>query len=170
MNRFRSVHTIIFSKPIKIKSPYIHYCKTVIIIRGDLFLIKRSLPGILSGLIIFIILLFVFIVPNFQNNDFNEQLIQKVSNGESADILIPQIENQSIYEKQNLTYTVNQRICNINKWGNGTLASQTDYMYETRHYKKINLRNQNYKILRIEYAKREISKEEFLQEITDLNY
>jgi len=60
---------------------------------GDLLLIKRNLPGILSGLIIFIILLFVFVIPNFQNNDFNEQLIQKVSNGVPADELIPQIVN-----------------------------------------------------------------------------
>ena len=133
-------------------------------------MIKRNLPGILSGLIIFIILLFLFVIPNYQDNDFNGQLIQKVSNGESADELIPQIENQSIYEKQHLIYSVNQRIFNINKWGNGTLASQTDYMYETHHYIKINLRNQNYKVIRIEYAKREISKEEFLKEIKDLNY
>jgi len=133
-------------------------------------LIKRNLPGILSGLIIFIILLFVFVIPNFQNNDFNEQLIQKVSNGVLADELIPQIVNQSIYDEQNITYTMNQRIFNINKWGNGTVASQTDYIYETRHYNKINLRNQNYKLVRIEYAKHEISKEEFLQKINDLNY
>jgi hypothetical protein len=133
-------------------------------------LIKENLPGILSGLIVFIVLLFVFIIPNSQNDDFNEQLIQKVSNGEPAELLIPQIENQSIYEQKNLTYTVNQRVFNINMWGNGTLASQTDYMYETRHYQKINLRNLNYKEVRIQYAKKEISKDEFLQKINELNY
>jgi hypothetical protein len=133
-------------------------------------LIKESWPGILGGSIIFLILLFVFMYPIFQVHDFNEQLIQKVDQGEPAGVLIPIIDSRYIEENNELNNDVNKHVLNINMWGNGALASETDYKYDTDHYSKIKKRNLDYKELRTEFAKREISQEEFLNKINALNY
>jgi hypothetical protein len=133
-------------------------------------LIKERWPGILGGLIIFIILIFIFVYPLFQNNDFNQELIKSVENGEPSEVMIPQIENKYREENRELIKNVNKHIMNINMWGNGLLASETDYMFDKGHYQKIKKQILETKKLRIEYSKREISKEDFLNKIDALQY
>lgn len=123
---------------------------------------KRALLGILGGLIVLVIIL-SFIL--YGNSDFDSQLIDQVDKGVPAEKLIPQIDK----ETQNMQTDAKRRFESVvmdrKYWGNGDLASPEDYQYYTTSYTIEMNAISNYDSARKKFARREITKEQFLEEI-----
>jgi hypothetical protein len=123
---------------------------------------KRALLGIACSLTISIVIL-SFII--YGNSDFDEQLIHQVDEGVPAEKLIPQIDE----ETQKLQTDAKRRLLSIvmdkKYWGNGDLASPDDFQYYTTGYVTEMDVISNYDSARKKFARREITKKQFLQEI-----
>lgn len=124
---------------------------------------KGILLGIIGGLAVFIVLVSFIIISNY--SDFDVQLIEQVDDGVPANELMLQIEK----ETENLKYKVRKRfesnVMDKKYWGNGNLASTNDYQYYSQNYQnEIKMINE-YDNVRKKFAKKEISKDEFIYQI-----
>ena len=128
---------------------------------------KGTLIGSVSGLIIFICIILIFV---YSHSDFNQELISSVSDGVSAEELIPQIQKE--HEKQCLKSenNLNSRLMDIKMWGNGELASDSYYDFYTHNYEQELIFYDDLEVIRIKYVRREISEEEFLDSLKNLNF
>jgi len=128
---------------------------------------RGILIGSISGLAIFIVLILVIIS---SHSDFNQNLISSVAAGTPAEQLIPQIEKQHEIECEDAKNSLNSRMMSMDQWGNGDLASDSYSDFYTQNYQQeINYYN-DLENLRIKFAKRQISKYEFLNEIESKNF
>lgn len=124
---------------------------------------KGVLLGIIGGLAVFIVLVSFIIISNY--SDFDVQLIEQVDDGVPANELMLQIDK----ETENLKYKVRKRfesnVLDKKYWGNGNLASTNDYQYYSQNYQnEIKMINE-YDNVRKKFAKKEISKDEFIYQI-----
>lgn len=124
---------------------------------------KGILLGIIGGLAVFIVLVSFIIISNY--SDFDVQLIKQVDDGVPANELMLQIDK----ETENLKYKVRKRfesnVMDKKYWGNGNLASTNDYQYYSQNYQnEIKMINE-YDNVRKKFAKKEISKDEFIYQI-----
>ena len=98
------------------------------------------------------------------NSDFDQQLIEEVDKGVPADKLIPQInkETKKLIKNAQSHYQYNVLNKNFEK---GNLASKSDYeAYLAEYENEMNMISK-YDAARKKLARREITKEQFLQEI-----
>ncbi len=126
------------------------------------YLGKRALLGILGGLIILVVTLSIIL---YSDSDFDAQLIDQVDKGVPAEELIVQIDEETLIMQRNAKKRLESVVMDKKYWGNGDLASPTDYQYFTTFYiTEMNVIS-NYDGVRKKFARREITKEQFLQEI-----
>jgi hypothetical protein len=125
-------------------------------------LIKGKLPGIIGGLAVFLIILSMI---TYLNSDFDGELIQSSDNGIPAEKLIPKIDTETDKLKLNANRRFLSYVMDSKVWGNGSLVSKNDYEYYTEMYEKEMKVILEYENARKKFAKREITKEQFLQEI-----
>jgi hypothetical protein len=123
---------------------------------------RGLLLGIIGGILIFIISL-SFII--YSNSDFDTQLINQVNGGVSANILIPQIDNETEKMIINVDRRYKAVVMDRKYWGNGDLASSEDFQYYSENYENDLKMISGLTEIRKRYARREIDKDEFLQSI-----
>jgi hypothetical protein len=124
---------------------------------------KGRILAISCSILIFLILLsFIF----YSHSDFDQQLISQVDEGVPAEKLIPQIDKETTELKLKAKKRLESIVMDKKFWGNGTFTPQSDYVDYTENYQKEMELINKYDTTRKAYAKREISKEEFLENIT----
>jgi hypothetical protein len=117
---------------------------------------KGAILGVFSGLIVFIVaLVFILLV----NSDFDQQLINQVNSGIPSEELIPQIDK----ETQKMNKNAEKRLAS--KTVQKNLVSQMDAQSYVQDYKDEMKIISQYENARKKFAKREITKEQFLNDI-----
>lgn len=120
---------------------------------------KGLILGIIGGIIVFVIaLIFIF----YYNSDFDQQLIDQVDNGVPADKLIPQIDKETENMKDKAVNHLSEPI-------NKNLNQNSSIQYQKGYEAEMNVISQ-YDDARKKFARREISKDEFLKEIQTPKY
>jgi hypothetical protein len=115
--------------------------------------------GISGGLIVFIIALILIF---YNNSDFDQKLINQVDTGVPADKLIPQIDKETQNMKDKAVNHLSEPI-------NKNLNPNSSIVYQKGYEAEMNVINQ-YDDARKKFARREISKDEFLKEIQTPKY
>lgn len=110
--------------------------------------------GVVGGICVFLVSL--LIIMNF-STDFDEQLIDQVDNGVSANKLTPQIYEQDKNMKLNAQKRLKSNV--LNK------PSTEDYNRYGEEYSSEVKMISNYTQARIKFVNRETTKDEFLNEI-----
>ena len=128
---------------------------------------KGIIIGPLSGLAIFIIMIMVIF---YSHSDFNQNLINSVDSGTPSDQLLPEIYQEHYKECMNAKSYLYSHTMDMNMWGNGDLASDSFYNYYTKNYEQEVDYYNKLEDIRIKYVERQISKEEFLNEIELNNF
>lgn len=123
---------------------------------------RGILLGSLSGLGIFIVMILVIF---YFHSNFDQNLISSVESGTPTDQLLTQIYQENYNECMNAKYYLNSHTMEMNMWGNGELASDSYYNYYTINYNQQVDYYNKLKDIRIKFAERQISKEEFLNSI-----
>ena len=116
---------------------------------------KGLILGISGGIIVFIIALMLIM---FNNSDFDQQLINQVDNGVPTDKLIPEIDKETEKMKQNAQRRLESNVINKNINKNDSESYMQSYKDEMKMISE-------YDDARKEFAKREITKEQFLNDI-----
>jgi hypothetical protein len=125
----------------------------------DNFLERPTLLGLIGGAAVFIIIL-IFIILNHAN--FDQQLIDKVAEGVPAEKLIPEIDAETDNLKSIARARLETVVNDQKYWGNGELATTKEYVAYTTGY-EFELRIiSDYDTARKKFARREITKREFL--------
>jgi hypothetical protein len=125
---------------------------------------RGILLAIAGSILVFVIILAVVF---YSHSDFDQQLIEQVDSGVPAGKLIPQI-NQ---ETKKLTINAQKRYQSnvVNKMNendeHGNLESKNDYKYYQDLYENEMKMISDYDAARKKFVRREITKEQFLQEI-----
>ena len=88
-----------------------------------------------------------------------------MNDGVSADILIPQIDNETAKMMINVDRRYKAVVMDRRYWGNGDLASSEDFQYYSENYENDLKMISGLSEIRKKYARGEIDKEEFLQSI-----
>ncbi len=101
----------------------------------------------------------------YSHSDFDEQLIHQVDEGVPAEKLVPQINKKTLDMQTNAKRRLVSVVMDKKYWGNGDLASPADYEYYITGYITEMDVILNYDNARKKFARREITKEQFLQEI-----
>jgi len=128
----------------------------------EVFLERGTLLGVIGGLIVFICI-FSYII--YDHSDFDGQLIQQVDNGVPAEKLIPQINEETAKLQTSAKRRLESFIMDKKNWGNGDLVSPKEFSYNIQYYESEMKVISEYDGIRKKFAKREITKEQFLQEI-----
>jgi hypothetical protein len=121
---------------------------------------RGALLAIIGSVTVFsIVLAFMF----YNQSDFDQRLIDQVDKGMPAEKLIPQIDK----ETEKLIANAQRRYSKVvdKNFENGNLASKNDYESYTEVYEKEMMMISEYDTARKKFARREITKEQFLQEI-----
>jgi len=127
---------------------------------------KNNWLGIIGGLLVF---LFILSYTIYLNSNFDQQLINDVDNGVPANKLLPKIDKETDKDELKIKERINSHIMSTKMWGNGSLAVKDDYsQYELIYYNQVKAVLEHEKV-REQFAKREISKEQFLIEIKEYN-
>ena len=106
----------------------------------------------------------------YSHSDFNQQLISSVDSGIPADQLLPLIYQEHYKECLNAKSYLESHTMDMSLWGNGDLASDSYYAYYTKNYEQeLNYYNK-LETMRIKFAERQISKEEFLNKVETKNF
>lgn len=122
--------------------------------------------GLISGFIIFSILL---IVLWNSTSSFDEELIQRVDRGVSAGNLMLDIEEERENERYDAKKRLESNVMDVEMWGHGDLTSEYDLKYYMDVYNgETQIIDENARVRR-EFVRGNISKEEFLEEMDDLN-
>jgi|GEM_PF-1312311 len=122
--------------------------------------------GLISGFIIFSILL---IVLWNSTSSFDEVLIQRVDRGVPAEDLTLDIEEERENERYYAKKRLETKVMDVEMWGHGDLASEYDLKYYMDVYNGETQIIDDHARVRREFVRGEISKEEFLEEVDDLN-
>ena len=120
---------------------------------------KGILFGIIGGIIIFAVLLAIVW---YKNSDFDQQLIEDVNGGMTAEELTPMIVNETLKEDLIAKKRLDSHVMDSKDWENGNLAS--NYNYNTEIYHKEMGFIIDYDKVRKEFVNKQISKEQFLDE------
>ncbi|MGZ7134432.1 MAG: hypothetical protein ACXVHY_01005 [Methanobacterium sp.] len=120
----------------------------------ELKLNKGLILGIIGGTTVFLIALLIILNNTF---DFDQQLIYQVDSGVPADKLIPQIDK----ETQKMTSKAKNHLSEVI---NKNLNKNDSMFYQKNYEAEIKIISQ-YDDIRKRFARREISKNEFLKEI-----
>ncbi|MCE5214202.1 MAG: hypothetical protein LLF83_05720 [Methanobacterium sp.] len=123
---------------------------------------NRPHVGIIGGLVIFLVIL-SFIIYN--HSDFDTQLIEQVNNNVPADKLFIQIDEETEKMQINAKRRLDAIMMDKRNWGNGSFASKNDYQLYVSSYESEMKIISDYDSLRKKFAKREITKREFLDQI-----
>ena len=118
---------------------------------------KGVILGIAGAITVFI---FILIIIFYFNSDFDQQLIYQVDSGVPADKLIPQIDKETEELQMNALKSYESNVINNNLGGNAS-----NYDYYTQVYQNENKTISEYENTQKEFANREISKEQFEQDI-----
>ena len=118
---------------------------------------KGVILGVASAITVFIIILIIIF---YFNSDFDQQLIYQVDSGVPADKLIPQIDKETEELQMNALKSYESNVINNNLGGNAS-----NYDYYTQVYQNENKTISEYENTQKEFANREISKEQFEQDI-----
>jgi hypothetical protein len=122
----------------------------------------NRLMGIIVGLVLFLII-FSFII--YYHSDFDAQLVEQVDQGVPTSELIIQINAETKKMENNAKKRVENYYMDRNRWGNGSLASEKDYQSYVSNYECEMKYVSDYATLRKKFARREITKREFLDNI-----
>jgi hypothetical protein len=122
---------------------------------------KGIILAITGSLLVFVI---IFAVIFYIQPDFDQQLIEQVDNGVPAEKLIPQIDQETEKLNKNAKKRLLSAVLTKN-FGNGDLASKSDYQSNTEEYENEMKMISVYDDIQKKFAKRKITKEQFLQEI-----
>ena len=128
---------------------------------------KGIIIGSFSGLAIFIVIVLLII---YSHSDFNQQLVSSVESGTPIDQLVPQIYQEHYKECLNAKSRLESQTMDMSLWGNGELAPDSYYAYYTKNYEEEVDYYNKLEDLRIKFAKRQISKEEFLNKVETKNF
>ncbi len=123
---------------------------------------NRPLVGIIGGLIVFL-LISLFII--YYHSDFDTQLIEQVNKGVPTNELIIQIDEETRKMQINAKRRLESIIMDKKYWGNGSLDEQNKYQLSVTSYESEMMIISKYNNIRKKFAKREITKREFLDEI-----
>ena len=118
---------------------------------------KGVILGIAGAITVFI---FILIIILYIDSDFDQQLIYQVNKGVPADKLIPQIDKETEELQMNALKSYESNVINNNLGGNAS-----NYDYYTQVYQNENKTISEYENTQKEFANREISKEQFEQDI-----
>jgi hypothetical protein len=118
---------------------------------------KGVILGIAGAITVFI---FILIIILYIDSDFDQQLIYQVDSGVPADKLIPQIDKETEELQMNALKSYESNVINNNLGGNAS-----NYDYYTQVYQNENKTISEYENTQKEFANREISKEQFEQDI-----
>ncbi len=127
---------------------------------------KGIIIGSICGLAIFIVIVLLIF---YSHSDFNQQLVSSVDSGTPADQLLPLIYQEHFKECLNAKSYLESHTMDMNLWGNGDLASDSYYEYYTNNYEEAIDYYDKLEDVRIKFAERQISKEEFLNDIETKN-
>lgn len=122
---------------------------------------NRPLIGIIGGIIIFLAILSLF----HNNSDFDTQLIEQVNNGVPADELIKKIDKETDMMQIKARRRLESFMMDRKNWGNGSLALHDEYQIYISNYESEMKIISDYSSVRKKFAKREISRREFLDNI-----
>ena len=122
--------------------------------------------GIIGGIIIFLIILMIII---YNHSDFDQQLVEQVDSGVPASVLIIQINNETEKMQINAKRRLENTVMDKKNWGNGSLLVKDDYQktYESYYESEMNIIS-NYDTIRKKFARREINRREFLDDIKNI--
>ena len=126
---------------------------------------KGLILAITSSTFIFLIILaFIF----YSHSDFDQQLIEQVDNGVPAKKLVPQIdqETEKLISKAKSHYgsEVSNNFINKN-YEKGNITSRNYYLSYLEEYENEMKMISKYDAARKNFARRKITKEQFIQEI-----
>jgi hypothetical protein len=122
---------------------------------------KERILGISVGMLSF---LFIFLILNF-NVDFDHELINKLDDGTPKEIMILEIENQTEKEQLTVKKHLKCHIMDITKWDKCNCDFQNDLKYDILVYKTDMSRIKQKEEIRKKFARKEITKEQFLNYI-----
>lgn len=128
---------------------------------------RSLLLGIIGGLSVFIIICPIILL---LQPDFDEQLIVQVNRGVPAEELILQIDNETFYMQKNAKKRLDSKIMDSKYWGNGDLEDPCNFRAYVDQYESDTEAINGYKKIRVSFAKREITEEEFLNSISSYRY
>jgi hypothetical protein len=124
---------------------------------------KGALLAIIGSLTVFLIVLaFIF----YSHADFDQQLIEQVDNGVPVEKLIPQIDKETEKLMNDTQKNYGYKI--LDKDTDKGNISSSDYEYYTQTYQNEIKMIAEYDAARKKFARREITKEQFLQEIKNI--
>lgn len=123
--------------------------------------------GIVTGIIVFLLLcVFIFADHVFEDSNaivFDKNLVKSMENGDPIDILLKEIDEETVnMRNEKITY-FNRDILNPKLWGNGEFVSEEELNYYANNYDNYMNLITEYDRVRKQYVKGEISKEEFLE-------
>lgn len=113
--------------------------------------------GIAGGVTVFVLVLIVIL---YTNSDFDQQLINEVDSGVPADKLIPQIDQETEKLKLDAQRRLESHVINTNS----NMKSNDYESYEQTYQNEMKMISE-YDDARKKFAERQITKEQFLQEI-----
>jgi hypothetical protein len=125
---------------------------------------KGALLAITGSVTVFLIVLAVIF---YSHADFDQQLIEQVDNGVPAEKLIPQIDKENKKLMIGAQNSLGSKIVNKDS-EKGNIISRSDYEYYMQTYQNEIKMISEYDAARKKFARREITKEQFLQEIKNL--
>jgi hypothetical protein len=126
----------------------------------------RKFSGLIMGFIIFSILLMVLWN---STSSFDDELVQRVDSGVSAEDLMLDIEEKRENERYKAKKGLESHVMAVEMWGHGDLVSEYDLKYYTDIYNGETQIIDDHAEVRKEFVRGEISKEDFLEEVDDLN-
>ncbi len=121
--------------------------------------------GIIGGISLFLIILFII---NYVNSDFDQKLINEVEMNTSSQDLIPLIKKETSIEESHAKKHLESHIMDMKYWSKTDIDPQDDLEYYTQIYEQQKEAISEYEKIRIQYVKKEISKEQFLLKIKEL--
>ncbi|MDI9623380.1 MAG: hypothetical protein QFX38_00600 [Methanothermobacter sp.] len=125
---------------------------------------KENWIGIIGGMGFFLIILFIL---NF-NSDFDQKLINDVESGVPTDELIARIEDETEKERLEAERRLESHLWDMKYWGQSSLPPEEELKYEIEIYNGQMRSISECDRIRKQFVKGEISKEEFLAKIKDL--
>jgi hypothetical protein len=118
--------------------------------------------GVIGGLIIFLIM---FSIISYSSTDFDQSLVNEVGSV-PADELLLEIDNETIKEKSIAKKRLDSHVMDPNDWEKGDLVTANDYQYYIEIYHKEISFILEYDAVRRDYVNGNISKEQFLDNVT----
>jgi hypothetical protein len=126
---------------------------------------KGKILGIIGGIGLFLVILFII---NYPNTDFDQKLVNEVEKGTSNTILIPQIEKQEELEKSKIKEHLESHIMDIKYWDESNIDPQNDLEYYIQIYEQELDIISECKQIRTQFVEKKIDKEQFLLKIENL--